>query len=300
MRTARFVVPSLVMAAVLAGAAAVSTFVPAAVADDSGKFELNGTVAALGATSFTVTPASMSDSLEALSLTAPYTINFDSTTKFKTPKKENETSADLTVGDRVNIAGLIQTGNSLFATKVNFRPGKLNKFELNGTVATVDSSSLTVTPRSMSNSLKNLSLIAPYTVNVDGSTTYKTSGMKHASLTDILPGDRGNIVGYIQSDNSLLATKINFKRVGFSIVGTIASKAASTFDVTVFVASNNTGLAHDAAATIDPTDNAKIKKEGETLTFAQLAVSDRVIIHGYITLSGTTKLFNATKIVVYP
>lgn len=192
--------------------------------------------------------------------------------------------------------------NEVSNANSNTNSAKLKKFELNGVVQSVSvgTNEFVVEPSSMSKALKNLNLVKPYTVDVNGNTKFQTSGMKHPGLDDMLPGDRVNIVGKIQTDNSLLATKVNFKRTGFSIVGTITGKAATTFDVMTFVATKNTGLAHDATATIDPTDNAKIKKEGEKITFADLVVGDRIEVNGYITLSGTTKIFNATKIVVYP
>lgn len=153
--------------------------------------ELEGTIKSIAAPDFVLTTDS-----------GDVTIHTDSSTGFK-EKGKVKTFADLAVGDDAEVTGALQGDGSVNATKVSFEPPETEEVEIQGTVKSVAAPNFVATTDS-----------GDVTVATDGSTQFFTHGHDAATFTDVVVGASVEVDGALQTDGSVLATKVKIENDG--------------------------------------------------------------------------------------
>lgn len=116
-----------------------------------------------------------------------------------------------------------------------------------------------------------------YIVNTDSNTKFRRHFWGKSSLADILVDDRVNVWGKFTNEatNTLLATMIRdlsiLKRRG-AFMGTILSKSADSFVMSTLERGNQTVTTNSATKFV--------KRNEQTMTFADLQVGDKVRVKG--------------------
>jgi Domain of unknown function (DUF5666) len=153
--------------------------------------DLSGTIKSITAPDFVLTTDS-----------GDVTIHTDSSTVFM-EKGQIKTFADLAVGDDAEADGILQGDGSLNASKVTFEPPETEEVEVQGTVKSVNAPSFVVTTES-----------GDVTVTTDGSTQFFKDGHDPATFSDVVVGAQVEADGTLQSDGSVLASKVKIEGGG--------------------------------------------------------------------------------------
>ena len=141
------------------------------------KISAIGTVASLGTGSFMLTIGS--PTLTATATTD--TVNVSSTTTYREPGVKPAKAADVLVGDKVRVTGVLASPGTIDATSVFIYQAKVI-----GTVATISTNSFTITTTQH----------ATVTVNVSSTnTTYREPGVKSATFADVMVSDKVQVIG---------------------------------------------------------------------------------------------------------
>lgn len=124
---------------------------------------------------------------------------------------------------------------------------------------------------------------------------------KRVTLDKLMAGDTLLFAsGTSDGAGKLTANKVFVRRTAFQINGYLtavdAVSSPMTLVQTVQSATKPTGLAAGASATSESTTGVKVKRDGVTATWSQLTIGDFGVVKGYITLTGTTKVFHATSV----
>lgn len=148
-------------------------------------------------------------------------VQTDANTKFRMHGSA-ASFGDLKVGQHVEVAGSPQADGSILASQVNIeipeqdeatrtptstgtitpaptRTPRPDKVELEGTVATINGTSFDITTRS-----------GLVTIQTDSTTRFQKEDGS-GSLADLKVGDKVEVEGARQSDNSVLASRVNFE-----------------------------------------------------------------------------------------
>ena len=131
------------------------------------------------------------------------TVTFTDATTFKS-KGKVATCGDIAVGDAAEASGVLQDDGSLVADKVSFEAPEIEETEVSGTIDTIDTGagSFVLTTDS-----------GPVTVTTDSSTIVQ----EHHDLktfADLASGMSVEVEGILQTDGSILATKISIEDSG--------------------------------------------------------------------------------------
>ena len=129
-------------------------------------------------------------------------ITFDSNTVFM-QKGQTVACSALAVGDDAEVSGTPQSDGSILAAKVSFEAPETEEVEVEGTVASVAAPNFVVTTES-----------GAVTVDTDGSTQFFLDGNNPGSFTDIAVGVQVSADGTLQSDGSVLASKVHISTGG--------------------------------------------------------------------------------------
>jgi len=160
------------------------------------------------------------------------------------------------VGATVHIEAALQKDGSLLALRITVKSSNDDKTKVaavHGTIEQIGSSSFAV---------------AGVTVKVDDQTEIKSKGQT-ISFSNLKVGDKVVVLGTRQSDGSILARKIEVMpkvEPPAHVEGTIQTIGSSSFAV--------------AGVTVKVDDQTEIKSKGQTISFSNLKVGDKVVVLG--------------------
>jgi hypothetical protein len=219
---------------------------------NSGEVEFTGKISAVGSNQLTVSGK---------------TVKTDSSTKVLDEKGAAITLASLKMGDAVSVEGTTQTDGSILATKIrrdngdgdddDDDSGGTQQVQFSGTVASVGSGQL---------------MVAGKTVMVGPSTTIVDSKGGKLALTDVKAGDTVDVDGAVQSNGSILASKIKDESQG---------GGAQQVEFDGKITAIGSGQLTVGGKTVMVDGNTRIVGEdGKTLALTDLKVGDSVQVDG--------------------
>lgn len=160
--------------------------------------EVSGTVSAIdcGANTMTVTTDS-----------GDVSVALTDTTAYFGPHHAAASCADVAVGDAVEIEGTLQDDGSIVACKVSFEPPEVEEVEVSGTInGAPDGGTLTFILTTDSGDV---------TIDTNSSTIIREGGSTK-TFGDLADGMQVEVEGVLQTDGSILASKISIEEGGDS------------------------------------------------------------------------------------
>ncbi|MGD0378650.1 MAG: hypothetical protein ABSC30_01570 [Acidimicrobiales bacterium] len=230
-----------------------------------------------------------------------YTVDVGATsTAFKEKGMSAPSFADVCVGEHVDVAGPVSTGDVVNATLVTVTPARAKK--VSGTVASVNGST---TPGVCGSAGRAGDFTVPtksttYIVDVATTTPFVEKGVTAPSFADVCVGEHVGVAGPVSTGDVVNATSVTVTPArAKKVSGTVASVNGSTRCGTAGTAGTFTVTSHSTTYTMKVQPTATTFKEHgvRAPSFGTVCAGDKV--RTIDAVSGSDNL-TATQVIVIP